>query len=140
MLLLLCHLLFILVQSDSRVPRITNGQPVTEPTPWLARIATLKENQNGTVALAGTCGATFIKPKVLLTAAHCVSPIASDSCETGVRWKFKMVLIYANVRVLRTPLDVVSSSDDVLVHPEYQFPANDIAMIQLRNCHHRNSN
>lgn len=91
------------------VPRIINGVPTTA-YPAVAAVFIF------TATGEFLCSATLVSPSVILTAAHCVDndPIAIDA-------------VFFPDSETETPYAAVAYA----IHPEYRFPAADLAMVLL---------
>jgi len=94
---------------STAVPQIINGVPTTE-YPAVAAVDILKPTGEF------LCTGTLVSPSVVLTAAHCVDndPVAID------------VVFFPN-----SSTETHYAGVAYAIHPEYRFPAADLAMLLL---------
>ena len=87
---------------------IVGGAPVTENQPWIAALS----GDNGF-----TCTSSQVDAEWIITAAHCVENGGSFTVRIG--------------SLDRTSGGVVRAVDEVNIHPDYNWPENDIALLHL---------
>ena len=117
-------------KSDSVREKVLGGQPA-DPGEWPWQVAllradslerydksTAKEVRRFANLLAQFCGGSLIAPNWVLTAAHCVVDVAPGDVK---------VLVGTNTLLEGTRLTVTK----VIVHGDYAFPTNDIALLKL---------
>ncbi|MFH9075678.1 S1 family peptidase [Streptomyces alboflavus] len=87
--------------------RIVGGAPATEEKPWIASLGGANH----------FCTASLIAPRWVLTAAHCINEGDTPQVRIGSLDRTQGGTTANGVRVVR--------------HPDYDWPSNDIALIEL---------